>query len=499
MKNGLARCDRGGERRQQEYASNLRSQLLYCIVMTEAGTAEARAFPYSRREQRGWYFYDWASSAFYTTVVTVFFGPYVTTIARSAADSAGFIHPLGVKVAVEAYWEYLVSAAVVLQVLLLPLAGALADYSHRKKQFLGFFAYLGAAATIAMFCLEGSGYMLAGALFLAANTAFAASVVIYNSFLPEIAPPEERDNVSSKGWGAGYVGGGLLLALNLIIYAKPRALGLTEGLAVRISLASAGLWWAAFSIIPLAALRNRWAARKLPPGEHAVTATVRQLAGMLGKLRRYPQTLKFLLAYLLYSDAIQTVIALSTQFGHAELKIPMGSLVLAILMVQFVAFFGALGFNRVAQAINAKRAVMLSLVIWTAVALSMYSWVRTTGQFFLMAAVVALVLGGSQALSRSLFSQMIPKGQEAEYFSIYEISDKGTSWLCPLAFGLAVQFTGSYRFATLTLAVFFLAGLALLSRVDIGRAALEAGDGAGPPLSVPGRPVRPGTGDRPHG
>jgi UMF1 family MFS transporter len=148
-------------------------------------------------------------------------------------------------------------------------------------------------------------------------------------------------------------------------------------------------------------------------------------------------------------------------------------------MVQFVAFFGAAGFNWMARAINAKRAVMLSLVIWTGIVLSMYSWVRTTGQFFAMAAVVALVLGGSQALSRSLFSQMIPKGKEAEYFSIYEISDKGTSWLCPLAFGLAVQFTGSYRFATLTLAVFFIAGLAFLARVDIGRAALEAGNAAG--------------------
>ena len=466
--------------------------------MTEPRAAEARAFPYSRREQRGWYFYDWASSAFYTTVVTVFFGPYVTMIARSAADSAGFIHPLGIQVAVQAYWEYLVSAAVVIQVLLLPLAGALADYSHRKKQFLGFFAYLGAAATMAMICLEGSRYVLAGALFLVANTAFAASVVIYNSFLPEIAPPEERDNVSSKGWGMGYIGGGLLLALNLLIYVKPSALGLTEALAVRISLASAGLWWAAFTIIPLRALRSRQAARKLPPGEHAVTASVRQLAGTLREVRRYPRMLAFLLAYLLYSDAIQTVIALATQFGHDELKIPMGSLVLAILMVQFVAFFGAFGFNRIAQAISAKRAVMLSLVIWTAVVLSMYSWVRTTGQFFIMAAVVALVLGGSQALSRSLFSQMIPKGREAEYFGIYEISDKGTSWLCPLAFGLAVQFTGSYRFATLTLAVFFLAGLALLARVDIRRAALEAGNGAGSEFSVPSPPGRPGTGDRPE-
>jgi UMF1 family MFS transporter len=259
------------------------------------------------------------------------------------------------------------------------------------------------------------------------------------------------------------------------MYVKPAAFGLTEGLAVRLSLASAGVWWAVFTLIPLGTLKNRQAARRLAHGEHAVMASLRQLAGTLRDSRRYPQTLKFLLAYVLYNDAIQTVIALATQFGHDELKIPMGSLVLAILMVQFVAFFGSIGFNWIASATGAKRAVMLSLLIWTGVTLAMYSWVRTTAQYFEMAAVVALVLGGSQALSRSLFSQMIPKSREAEYFGLYEISDKGTSWLCPLVFGLAVQFTGSYRLATLTLAAFFLVGLALLARVDVDAAAAEAG------------------------
>lgn len=435
---------------------------------------------YSRREQTGWYFYDWANSAYYTTVVTVFFGPYITTVlARQAADANGFIHPFGVPVAVQAYWGYLVSLSVLLQVLLLPIAGALADYSHRKKQLLGLFAYLGAAATVAMFFLEGRSYLFAGALFLAANTAFGASVVIYNSFLPEIAAPEDRDAVSSKGWGIGYIGGGLLLALNLLLYVKPDALGLTEALAVRISLASAGLWWAAFTLIPLATLRNRQAAHRLERGQSAVGASLRQLARTLRDIRRYPQTLTFLLAYLLYNDAIQTVIALATQFGHDELKISMGPLALAILMVQFVAFFGSLAFNWIAAAITAKRAVMLSLVIWAAVTLSMYSYVRTTAQYFVVAALVALVLGGSQALSRSLFSQMIPKGKEAEYFSLYEISDKGTSWLCPLAFALAIQFTGSYRLSALSLAAFFLAGLAVLARVDVRRAAREAGNEEG--------------------
>ncbi len=433
---------------------------------------------YSRREQIGWYWYDWANAPFHTTVVTVFLGPYLTSVlARQAAGASGFVHPLGIPVAVRAYWSYLVAAAVVLQIFLLPVVGALADYSHRKKQLLALFAYVGAGATAAMFFLKGPAYLLAGVLFLVANTAFGASVVVYNSFLPEIAAPEDRDDVSSKGWAVGYLGGGLLLALNLLLYIRPRALGLDENLAIRIGLASAGVWWAVFTVIPLVRLRSRQAARRLAHGQSAVAVTLRQLFHTLGELRRRPQTLTFLLAYLLYSDAIQTVIALATQFGHDELKISMGPLALAILMVQFVAFFGSMAFNWIAAVINAKRAVMLSLVIWTGVLLAMYFWVRTVGQYFAMAALVALVLGGSQALSRSLFSQMIPQGQEAEYFGLYEISDKGTSWLCPLAFGLAVQFTGSYRLSALSLAVFFLAGLAVLARVDVGRAAIEAGGG----------------------
>jgi len=300
------------------------------------------AASYSRREQRGWYVYDWANAPFHTTVVTVFLGPYLTSVlARQAADAHDLIHPLGIPVAVRAYWGYLVAASVALQIVLLPVAGALADYSHRKKQLLALFAYLGAGATAAMFFLTGSAYLWAGALFLVANTAFGASVVVYNSFLPEIAAPEDRDAVSSKGWAIGYLGGGLLLALNLLLYIRPKALGLDENLAIRIGLGSAGIWWGVFTVIPLLSLRKRQAARRLRQGESALRVTLRQLFRTLSEIRGHPQTLTFLLAYLLYSDAIQTVIALATQFGHDELKISLGPLALAVLMVQFVAFFGS--------------------------------------------------------------------------------------------------------------------------------------------------------------
>jgi UMF1 family MFS transporter len=433
---------------------------------------------YSRREQWGWYFYDWANSAFSTTVVTLFLGPYLTALAKAAADGDGFIYPLGIKVDPRSYWSYLVSLSVASQVVLLPLLGAVADYGRRKKQFLAVTTYVGAFSTMAMFFARGTDYLLGGALFLVANLSFGGAVVLANAFLPDIAPPEERDAVSSKGWGLGYLGGGLMLALNLALFARHEALGLSESMAVRLSLFGAGAWWGGFALITFARLRSRSAARPLPEGESVWGVGFRQLFRTLKGMRAYPQTLLFLVAYLVYNDAIQTVIALAGQFGADELKMPMSQLTLAILMVQFVAFGGALAFNWLAARTGAKRAVMLALVIWTLTLIYIYLLLRTVPQFFAMAAMVALVLGGSQALSRSLYSLMIPRGREAEYFSIYEISDKGTSWLGPLIFGLALQYTGSYRTAILSLVVFFVAGLLLLARVDVRRAAAEAGNEA---------------------
>jgi UMF1 family MFS transporter len=448
-------------------------------VETSTGAASERRNWLGTREQTGWYFYDWANSAFSTTVVAVFLGPYLTSITAAAADAGGFVYPLGIPIRAGAFFPFVVSLSVMLQVLILPVIGAVADFTHLKKRIMGLFAYIGAFATLGLYFLDGTNYLYGGLLFLVANLSFGAAMVCYNAFLPDIAAPDERDKVSSFGWALGYLGGGLLLALNLVFFAMRENLGVSTNDAVRIGLASAGLWWAIFTVIPLLALRNRLPRRDLPSGERYFTIGFKQLGNTLRRLPQYPQTLLFLVAYLLYNDGIQTVISLSSQFGSEELGMTAAELPQLFLMVQFVAFFGALAFGMLARRIGAKRSIIISLVIWSGVVIYAYSPLLESGrQFFVVGAVIALVLGGSQALSRSLFSLMIPKGQETEYFSLYEISERGTSWLGPLLFGLAIQVTDSYRVAVLSVGVFFIAGLILLPLVNVRKAIAEAGNEA---------------------
>jgi UMF1 family MFS transporter len=448
----------------------------YNDTATVNGSAVAPAE--SRKEQVGWYFYDWANSAFSTTVVTVFLGPYLTTIAKSAADVDGYIHPFGVKMLADSFYPAVISISVLFQFILLPVLGAVSDFSRLKKQMFGFFAYVGAFASMGLYFLEGSNYMLGGGLFILANLSFGASVVFYNSFLPEIAPPDRRDHVSSMGWALGYIGGGLLLALNLVMFSKAEWFGLTTGQAVRISLASAGLWWAIFTLIPLAALKKRQPAKTLSSGEGYIAAGLKQLRHTVMSARGYPQTVLFLVAYLIYNDGIQTVITLCSQFGQEELGLSISTLTTVVLMAQFVGYFGNLIFNWLAARIGAKRAVMISLVVWSGALIYVYGFLHNSLHFYILGVVIALVMGGSQALSRSLYSQMIPKSREAEYFSLYEVSDKGTSWLGPAIFGFALHFTRSYRSAILSLVIFFIVGLVLLSMVNVRKAALEAGNEA---------------------
>lgn len=426
-----------------------------------------------RREQRGWYVYDWACSVYSTSVLTVFLGPYLTSVAKAAADANGFVHPLGIPLRAGSFFAYCVSASVILSIFVMPLAGAAADRTGRKKPLLAVAAYLGAAATAGMFFLDGDRYLLGGLLLIVANASLAVSMVLYNSYLPQIAPPEERDAVSSRGWAFGYAAGSLVLVANLILYTAHDTFGVSETTAVRICLASAGIWWGAFTLVPLKRLRDRRTTSSSGTSTHGW----RQLAATVRDLRRQPLTLAFLLAYLVYNDGIQTVISQASVYGSEELGLDQSTLIVAVLLVQLLAVAGALGMGRLARTYGAKRTILGSLVAWTVTLGAGYFLpAGAPVWFFVLAAGIGLVLGGSQALSRSLFSHLVPPGKEAEYFSAYEMSDRGMSWLGPLLFGLTYQLTGSYRDAIISLVAFFVVGFVLLARVPVRQAVRDAGN-----------------------
>ncbi|MFJ8821841.1 MFS transporter [Streptomyces sp. NPDC102467] len=433
----------------------------------------ATALADRKREQRGWYFYDWACSVYSTSVLTVFLGPYLTSVAKAAADADGFVHPLGIPVRAGSFFAYTVSLSVILSLFVMPLAGAAADRTGRKKPLLAMAAYVGAAATAGMFFLDGERYLLGGALLVVANSSLAVSMVLYNSYLPQIAPVEERDAVSSRGWAFGYASGALVLLANLWLYTSHDTFGVSESTAVRICLASAGVWWGAFTVVPLRRLRDRRSTHT--PG--AAAPGLRHFVATVKDMRRYPLTLSFLLAYLVYNDGVQTVISQASVYGSEELRLDQSALIMAVLLVQILAVVGALAMGRLARAYGAKRTILGSLVAWAVtIGAGFFLPTGSPNWFFALAVGIGLVLGGTQALSRSLFSHLVPAGKEAEYFSAYEMSDRGMSWLGPLVFGLAYQLTGSYRDAIVSLVVFFLIGFVLLARVPVRQAVRDAGN-----------------------
>ena len=436
-----------------------------------------------RREIFGWVAYDWANSAYVTTVGTVLLGPYVTALAQGAVGENGVVTSLGPLGAVTAksFYPYCVSLSVFLQVFLLPVLGAIADYTHYKKRLLAVFTAIGATTTCLLFFVTQPVFWLGGLLFIVANLSFGGAVVLYNAYLNDVASEDQRDKISSRGFAWGYLGGGLLLALNLALVTAAGPLGIGKGLAVRLSLLSAGLWWGSFSLITFQRLRVRHPTRQLSLGTSWLTAGFRELGAAGRVLGALPHTLRYLIAYLLYNDGIQTVIAMASVFLAQELFVAKGLaanesfLIELILMVQFVAFFGALAFERIAAASSTKWAILLSLVLWSAVVIYAYGALETTAQAWGLGAAIAVVLGGSQALSRSLFSRMIPAGHEATFFGIYEISERGTSWIGPLIFGLVVGATNSYRDAILSIIFLFIAGMSVLAVTDVQRAMREAG------------------------
>ena len=439
------------------------------------GTAMVETRPELTAQRRGWYGYAWASHTFEATVVTVFMSRYLPSTAENAVGKEGRVHVLGIPLNPGSMFAYTVAFGSALLFLLLPLTGAIADRTGRKREMLLGFGFLGAASCVAMVLVGRTDWQLGAVLFLAAFLCYSGGKVVANSILVDIAGPDERDRVSSVGWAISYVGGGVLLALNVIasFVIDDRAT------LARLSLCSAGIWWAIFMLIPLRLLRHlpRSPIAARPIEGSVLTAGFRELGHTIRGLRAVPLTLLFLLAYLIYFDGITTVTTLASDYGEKELHLSDTVLLGTILVVQFAAFGGALLLGRLAARHGAKRVIAGSLMVWIGIVVCAYFLQSGVAlQFIALALLLALVVGGTQALSRSLYSSMIPAGREAEYFSLYEFSASGTSFLGPLIFGLTLQNTGSYRTAIVSLVIFFVVGLAILLSVNVRKAVVAAGN-----------------------
>lgn len=441
--------------------------------------------PNQRREIFGWMLYDWANSAFFTTVIAVMLGPYLIATAEKAVGKNGIIFDLGIfQVTPGGYFAFCQAVAVISMVAFLPVLGAIADYTHLKKKLMAGFCYLGVIAGSLLFLVTGDSYLLGGALMIVSTIGFAAANVFYNAFLIDITTENYRDRVSSYGYGLGYIGGVVMLVINLIVVTFAEDLGIEKGFAVRLSFLVASLWWGIFALISFVLIRNRGAARAIPENRTIITVGFIELWETLKELKRLRYTALFLVAYLFYNDGIQTVILQSSVFLSQELftqierdaQLDQSFLIVIFLVAQISAFIGALVFERIARYIGAKWTIVISLAIWCGIVIYAYAFLATRTQAYVMGAFIGLVLGSAQALSRSLYSQMIPVGRESSFFGLYEISEKGTSWMGQLLFTIIIGATGSFRQAILGLIVFFVIGSVVLLFTDTKKAIHEAGN-----------------------
>jgi len=423
------------------------------------GAERAGAEAAHRRAVRAWCLYDWANSAYATTITVALLPAYYHALAtRTLAPNVA-----------TAVWGYVVAASQLLAALGGPLVGALADRYGRRKALLLACVGVGAPATVLLASVRDAAWPALLALFGVSYLAFALSVVLYDSLLASVARADEIDRVSARGFALGYLGGGLLLALNLAWVLAPRRFGLADAdAATRLSFASVGVWWGVFSLPLLRHVPEPPAAADAGPGALA------RLADTLRALPRQPELLRFLLAFWLYSDGIGTVMRMATVYG-SEVGIDRGDLIGALLMVQLVAAPASLAFGRVAARLGPRRAIAVALAGYVVVTIAGFL-LSKPWHFWAIAALVALFQGGAQALSRSLFARLAPASRRASLFGFYSVSEKLAGVVGPLLFGLVAEGAGSSRLAVLTLLPFFVAGGALLLTVDLERGAARAAE-----------------------
>lgn len=432
-----------------------------------------------RPELRAWALYDWGISGMQTIIMTAVFPIFFVKVAASGMSSDR----------ASAWWGYVNTIGAVLIAVLAPILGALADFKAAKKKFLLAFMLLGAGATAAMFFIQRGDMVYASVVFILSLAGATGSMTFYEALLPHIADDSEIDRVSTAGYALGYVGGGILLALALLIIQKPELLGLPHGdgltpsqatLPVRLSFIAVAAWWITFAIPVLRSVAEP--PRALEPDEAARTAPIRasihRLGTTLRELRSYKQAFLMMLAFTIYNDGIQTIIKMASVYG-TELKIDQGQLIAAILLVQFIGIPAAFAFGSIAGKLGAKRSIFIGLVVYAVICVFGY-FLETARDFWILAVAVGLVQGGTQALSRSLFATLVPKHKSGEFFGFFSVFEKFGGILGPLLFAIASQLAGSSRVAILSVLAFFVLGAWLLTMVDeqegaaVARAADEA-------------------------
>ena len=420
----------------------------------------------NRPELRAWVMYDWANSAMVCTIITAVFPIYYSQVACHGLEPEVASRRLAIATTI----------GMVLIAVVSPILGAFADYTARKKRLLAIFLFVGLVSVAAMYFIHTGDWLLASLLFILANIGANGSFVFYDALLPHIASDDEIDRVSTAGYAFGYLGGGLLLALNLAWIQKPAWFGLPSGpnltdsqttLPVRLAFVSVAIWWFLFSIPLFRRVPEPKAVVKPEElaGESPVRATFSRLADTARELRRYRQGFLMLLAFLIYNDGIGTIIRMATVYG-AELKIDQGAMIASILIVQFVGIPFSFLFGMLASKIGAKQSVLLGLAVYTGICLVGYS-IRTATHFLMLAILVGMVQGGTQALSRSLFASLIPRDKSGEYFGFFAVAEKFAGILGPAAFAVINALTGSSRGAILGVIGFFAVGGFLLWLVNV--------------------------------
>jgi MFS transporter, UMF1 family len=406
-----------------------------------------------KRAITAWTMYDWANSAFATTIMAAVLPVYYASVAGK--DLPGNLATV--------YWGYTTSVSLLVAAILGPILGALADFSGAKKRFLAVFMALGVAGTALLYFVQSGDWLMASLFFVLGEFGFAGSLVFYDSLLPHIARPDEVDMVSSRGYAIGYLGGGILLAVNLaMIQLAPSE---TRAMMTRLSFVTVAVWWFVFTI-PLLRLVPE-PPRRIAAGEAGrspILVSFARLGHTFREITQFRDLFIFLVAFWFYNDGIGTIIKMATIYG-AEIGIGQTTLIGTLLLVQFIGIPFAFLFGWLARKIGAKRSIYISLLVYTGIAIAGY-FLQKEWQFWALGIAVATVQGGSQALSRSLFSRLVPRSKSAEFFGFFSVSEKFAGIVGPFVFAVVGQLVGSSRLSIISLVIFFIIGALLLSRVN---------------------------------